>query len=241
MARHPFPVLQPSPAHRSEVGGPAELIEVSGYTEPDAEVQAVVNEQIAPYRDRLAEVVGRTASPLHRMTVLEAPMDNLITDSYLALTGADVAFSHGWRYGAPVVAGEITEGDLWQIIPMNPEVCTAVMTGEQIRQMLEQSFQSVYASEALRQKGGYPVRVTGLSAVVRINNPKGARIQQLEIAGVTYQPDRVYTVCGAGEQDLSSAEKKQGTGISATDAIKLYLKTNSPTHSEITNAKFIAI
>lgn len=38
------------------------------------------------------------ATALNRMTMLEATMDNPITDAYLDITGADVAFSHGWRY-----------------------------------------------------------------------------------------------------------------------------------------------
>ena len=70
-------------------------------------------------------------------------MDNLITDSYLSMTGTDVSFSHGWRYGAPLVAGDVTQGDLWQIIPTNPEVFTAEMTGEEIRETIEESLESV--------------------------------------------------------------------------------------------------
>lgn len=191
-----------------------QLLEVSESTEPDPEVEAIVDQQVQPHRERLAQSIGRTASNLHRMTVLESPMDNLITDSYLALTGADVAFSHGWRYGAPVVAGDVTMGDLWQMIPTNPEVFTVKMTGEQIRTLLEHSFESVYASNPLRQKGGYPIRVSGINAVVRINNPSGARLQQLEIAKAPYRADRMYTVVGAGEQDLPSADKRD-TGVCA--------------------------
>ncbi len=218
-----------------------ELIEVAESTEPDSALQSIVDEQIGPHRDRLNEVVGSIASPLHRMAVLESPMDNLITDSYLSLTQADVAFSHGWRYGAPVVAGDVTQADLWQIIPTNPEVFTARMTGDEIRNTLEESLESVYAPNALRQKGGYPIRVSGLSAVVRINNPKGARVQQLDIGGTPYRSDRLYTVAGAGERDLSLASEKKGTGIEAIDAIGRYFKAGSPVHAEVTHAKFIAI
>jgi sulfur-oxidizing protein SoxB len=217
-----------------------ELIEVSESIAPDSEVQAIVDEHMQPHRERLSQVVGHTASTLHRMTVLESPMDNLITDSYRALTGADLAFSHGWRYGVPVAAGEVTQGDVWQMIPTNPEVFTAGMTGEQIRSLLEQSFESVYASDPLRQKGGYPIRVSGMCAVVRINNPPGARIQQLDIGGVPYRPDRTYIIASAGEQDLPSEVKKQGTGVTAIEAIEYYFTKNSPVHAEAAYAKFIA-
>lgn len=108
------------------------------------------------------------------MSLLETSMDNLITDTYLNLTGAEVAFSHAWRYGAPVLSGPVSGSDLGQIIATNPEVFTAELTGEQIRHMLEQSFESVYAMPPLT-KGRYPIRVSGLFAVVRQNNPHSAR------------------------------------------------------------------
>lgn len=175
------------------------------------------------------------------MAVLETPMDNLITDSYLALTEVDAAFSHGWRYGAPVMAGPVTVGDLWQMIPTNPEVFTAELTGEQILSLIERSFESVYSPDPLRQKGGYPVRVSGLNAVVRINNPAGARVQELQIRGKPYIPDRIYRVAGAGEQDLAHAEKRQGTGVTAVEAIERYLRQHPSVDSSATHTKFIAI
>jgi sulfur-oxidizing protein SoxB len=218
-----------------------ELIEVSESVEPDPAMQSLVNELLKPYRERLTPVVGQTETPLHRMTVLEAPMDNLITDSYLALTGGDVAFSHGWRYGAPVIAGDLTKGDLWQIIPTNPQLFTAKLMGIQILSMLESSFESVFASDPLRQKGGYPVRVSGLNAAVRINNPVGSRIQHLEIGGTRYSPDRLYNVVGAGEQDLAYADEKQDAGFSAIEAIERYCGKHAPVSAGMTNSKFVAI
>lgn len=218
-----------------------QLIEVAEAIEPDAETEAVINEQLAPFRERLSEVVGQTATALNRMTVLEATMDNLITDAYLALTGADVAFSHGWRYGAPVLPGAVTVGDLWQMIPTNPEVFTIEMTGREIRQKLEASLQSVYAPDAFNQKGGYIIRVSGLNAVVRLNNPQGTRVEQLDIAGAPFDAERRYTVAAAGEQDVKSAEKKQATGIHAIDALRQYFEKHSPVNADLTHAKFVAV
>lgn len=88
--------------------------------EADAETEAVINEQLAPFREQLREVVGQTATTLNRTTILEALVDNLIADAYLDLTGPSVAFSRGWRYGAPVPPGEVTAGNLWQMIPIKP-------------------------------------------------------------------------------------------------------------------------
>ena len=150
-----------------------QLIALEESIEPDGEVERIVNQQLEPHRARLNQVVGQIATPLHRMTVLESPMDNLLTDAYVDLIGAEVAFSHGWRYGSPVLPGDVTLGDLWQIIPTNPEVVTFHLSGAQILQRIEANLQSVYASNAFNQKGGFVMRVSGLNAVVRLNNPKG--------------------------------------------------------------------
>lgn len=151
-----------------------QLIPIEEAIVPDPAVSDLVDQQLRPHRERMTELVGEVVVPLHRMGLLETPMDNLITDAYLDLTGVEVAFSHGWRYGAPVLPGPVSMSDLWQIIPTNPEVFTAELTGEHIRHLLEVSFDNVYAMPLLRQKGGYPIRVSGLSAVVRQNNPFGA-------------------------------------------------------------------
>jgi S-sulfosulfanyl-L-cysteine sulfohydrolase len=203
------------------------LIPLDESIAPAADVAATIDTQLQPFRERLSEVVGRTETALHRMTVLETTMDNLLTDAYRDLTGADVAFSHGWRYGAPIVPGDITVGDLWQIVPTNPEVLTVQMTGEQIRAKLEASLESVYAADPLRQKGGYIIRVSGLHAIVRLNNPKGTRVEQLDIAGAPGEPDRSYLVAAAGGQDLPAGHA-QGTGTHAVDALRRYVSLIRP-------------
>ncbi len=222
------------------VGHTHSLITLDESIAPDAAMQAAVDESLRPYRSKLAEVVGTTATALHRMRVLESPMDNLITNAYLELTGADVAFSHGWRYGAPVPSGPVTLGDLWQMIPTNPEVFTTTLSGAEIRDRLEESLESVFAADPMQQKGGYVIRTSGISARVRLNNPYGARVQQLEIGGADYQPEAAYTVASAGEQDIQ-ADDKQNSGVHAIDALRRYLAQHAPVNAELTGAKFVVI
>ncbi|WP_425262766.1 5'-nucleotidase C-terminal domain-containing protein [Paenibacillus thermotolerans] len=66
------------------------------------------------------------------MMLNKAPMDRIITDSYILATGAVIAFSHGWRYGAPVLPGQVTLRDLYNIIPTNPRLFTLEMEGMDI-------------------------------------------------------------------------------------------------------------
>lgn len=217
-----------------------QLITLEETIVPDPEVQEVVAGQLAPHSSEMTEVVGRTDVPLNRMGLLETTTDNLITDSYLALTNADVAVSHGWRYGPPVAAGDVCVGDLWAMIPTNPEVFTVQIKGEALQALLEENMHHVLAGNPLEQSGGYLMRASGLSVVFRPNNPRGTRIEHLDIAGAPVDKARTYTVASAGNQDLSQVDGRQDTGVSAIDAIRQYFKKEGTVHPALTHRKYIA-
>ena len=205
-----------------------QLISVDATGPADATVAAVVDEALAPHREGLDEVVGETAVLLHRGTVLTAPMDTVITEAYRATTGADVALSHGWRYGTPIPPGPITAGDLWQMLPPNPELFTVRLTGAELRRVLEQSLERTFAGDVLRQQGGYIMRFAGMRAVARLNNPAGTRVQRLEIGGAPADPEREYVVAAAGEQSVRSQEGRAMTGVRVIDSVRAWLASHRP-------------
>src|SRR5690606_29176085 len=139
----------------------------------------------------------------------ETPMDNLIVESYRALTGAEVALSHGWRFAPPVPEGIVTNGDLWTMDPTDPEVQTMRMSGSQLHALIESSLHNVFAGDPLQQAGGYVIRASGLSVVFRPNNGRGTRVEHLEVAGAQYRPDRLYTVAGAGIRGVPESVKRE--------------------------------
>ena len=73
--------------------------------EEDPEFSRLIREIKQPYETLLREEIGKLKTPLHRMFLNETPMDRLITDAYLYAIDADIALSHGWRYGAPILPG----------------------------------------------------------------------------------------------------------------------------------------
>jgi sulfur-oxidizing protein SoxB len=40
-------------------------------------------------------------------------------------SGAELAFSNGWRFGAPIVPGDITLNQLYNMVPMDPVISMA--------------------------------------------------------------------------------------------------------------------
>ena len=97
------------------------LIAVDAGPEDD-QVAGLVETALAPERERLARVVGRTTIPLHRYAMASAPMDDVLLAAAAQAADVDIAFSNGWRYGAPVAPGPVTLGDLYNMAPMNPPI-----------------------------------------------------------------------------------------------------------------------
>ena len=88
---------------------------------------------------------------------------------------------------------------------------------------------------------GYVIRVSGLNAIVRLNNPKGTRIEHLDIAGAPFDRDRRYRVAVGGEQDVKDAVNRYPTGVHAIDALRRYFAKHSPVDAGLTHAKFVAV
>ena len=82
-----------------------QLIEVEAKITPDPAVDDLVRQALAPYQEELSMIVGKTATALNRGTTFETTMDNFLLQALLESTGAQLAFSNGWRYGAPVIPG----------------------------------------------------------------------------------------------------------------------------------------
>lgn len=202
------------------------LITVEQSIPPDPQVDALVRAALAPHREYLGQVVGVTEMPLDRYGILEATMDNLLLQSLLEITGAQIAFSNGWRYGAPIVPGPITVNDLWNIIPVNPPVSRCQLTGRELWDMLEENLEHTFSRDPYQQMGGYVKRGLGLRLYVKIENPPGLRIQELYIGGERAEPDRLYEVVYVTTQGVPA---KYGThrrelDVRGVEALSRYIE-----------------
>lgn len=211
------------------------LITVGEEIEPDPAVQDLVDGVLAPQREASSQVVGQTATDLHRYTVLEAPMDNFLLQALQNLTGAQVAFSNGWRYGAPIPAGPVTLNDLWNIIPMNPPVSICKLTGDEIRVMLEKNLEHTFARDPYRQMGGYVKRCLGLNLYVKVENPPGQRIQELFVQNHRVKPDRVYSAVFVTPQGVPEkyGSDREHLDVTAIEALRRYLDQVSPIDADL--------
>lgn len=203
-----------------------QLIAIDEHFAPDPQVQQQVDAAMAPHRAMLSRVVGHTGHPLSRYQSLHCSMDDLLLDAIAHCAGTGIAFSNGWRYGAPVPPGPITLNDLWNIIPTNPPVETVELTGAEIRTMLEENLERTFSANAYEQMGGYVKRCRGVRLYAKIENPAGSRVDRLFVLGAPVDPERIYTVAFVTAQGVPRqfGRNRKAVGMHAIDALQQYLQ-----------------
>lgn len=219
-----------------------ELITIDASIAPDDEMVRLVNDVMRPYRTMLNEVVGHTSIGLHRDTVLSAPMDDVLLAAVALASGTRIAFSNGWRYGAPIPPGHVTVNDLWNIIPPNPSVSTVDLTGSEIWELMEENVQRTFAGDPFEQMGGYLKRFRGMTIYGKLENPPGERIEHIFVGDQPIDLAKLYCVSFVTSQGVPH---KFGTNrldlqIKAIDALKSYFQSGKDIDPE-TLGRFVAV
>ncbi|WP_291986168.1 bifunctional metallophosphatase/5'-nucleotidase [Luteitalea sp.] len=201
------------------------LIEVDDATEPDGGMQALVGDAVAPFAAARQRVLGTTSTPLTRYTMLESTMDTLLLAAVADSTDVPIALSNGWRYGAPIPPGPITEMDVWNIVPANPAVSVVRLTGAELRRLYEENLKATFACDAWQQRGGYVKRCRGLELAVKLENPPGERLQEIRVDGARLRANASYTVAFLGEQavPVRYGADRRDTGVTAEEALRQYV------------------
>lgn len=212
-----------------------ELVLLDDSIEKDAEMTELIDQKMKVNREKLDEVIGDTETDLHRYGVLESTMDNLLLQSMLDYSGAEIAFSNGWRYGAPVPMGPITENDLWNIIPVNPPVSKTILTGREIWDMLEKNLEKTFSKDPYQQMGGYVKRSMGLILYFKFENPYGQRIQELFIGEEAIEMDKEYETVFVTIQGIPKkyGKNREAMDKNAIEVLRNYIKENNPVSSPL--------
>jgi 2',3'-cyclic-nucleotide 2'-phosphodiesterase (5'-nucleotidase family) len=212
-----------------------QLIEIDEAIEADGDMKAIVRDSMAPFVTASQRVLGNTRTPLTRYAMLESTMDNLLLAGVAASADVPVALSNGWRYGAPIPPGPITELVVWNIVPANPQVSIVTLTGAELRRLYEDNLEASFACDAWKQRGGYVKRCRGLELTVKLENPIGERIQEMRIDGSRLHPNASYPLAFLGEQAVPSGygSERRSTGVRAVDALRQYIASRDVVASDL--------
>jgi len=169
---------------------------------PDATITKLIDEQRAPYKAELEEVIGHTDDDalLYRRGNFNGTWDDLICDALLSEREADIAMSPGVRWGPSILPGQaITREDIFNVTSMSYGAAYRTeMTGEFIHVILEDVADNLFNPDPYYQQGGDMVRVGGLGYRIDVTKPQGERITEMTLlkTGELIDASKTYTVAG---------------------------------------------
>lgn len=207
-----------------------ELIEVNEQIASDETIEQMVNNIMVSYRSLQKQVVGRTENILHRYSTFSSSMDDLLLRAISKAAGVEIAFSNGWRYGAPIDKGDITLWDLYNMVPMNPVISLVDLTGQEIIDMLEENLERTFSTNPMQQMGGYCKRYLGLIIQFHIENPYGYRIEEIYYKGEHLNKEKVYKVAYITEQGVAHKYGSNRTHLETTTVQALINYLNDKTY-----------
>lgn len=213
----------------------------------DKKLQAQIEKAEIPFKKELSRVIGTTTTPLVRYFVLETPMDNLITDAIQWKFKPDIALSNGFRFCQPLaidpVTGkaDITKEFLWNMLPVDSEAKTALVSGQQVWDWLEKELENAFAKNPSKRFGGWFVRFAGMEVNFTIGNEPGNRVNWVKIKGKSIDFKREYSIIacereGDPEDILCRMENVKNSklmGILMHDVVEEYLAVHSPVSPKI--------
>jgi S-sulfosulfanyl-L-cysteine sulfohydrolase len=222
-----------------QVGGiHPQLLPVDDSIPADPDMEGLIETIVSPHRQMLSKIVGQTSTALNRNTFLESTMDNLLLQAVAEAANTRIAFSNGWRYGAPITPGPVTVKDLWNIVPPNPPVSTVELTGQEMWDMIEDYLEHTLAPDPYQQMGGYVKRCLGLTLYVKLENPAGSRIQQCFIGDEELKRDEGYTAAFVTTQGVPDkyGRNRRDLELHAIDALKRYCAAHPCVNADLRGA-----
>ena len=164
----------------------------------DAEMQRYIARARAPYEGKLQEKLAVTEGLLYRRGNFNGSFDELLLDALLAVKGAQIALSPGFRWGTTLLPGDaITFEHLMdQTAITYPHTTLSELTGGEIQAILEDIADNLFNADPYLRQGGDMVRVGGMSYAIAPYNKIGARISDMRLGGKPIEAGRRYKVAG---------------------------------------------
>ncbi len=221
-----------------------ELVEISAakYKE-DRVVAALIKENERPFQETMGKIVGYSTIPLYRYFVVENPIDTMILDAlYWQIKDMDIVLSNGFRFCPPRTTADhtgnipITEGFVFDMLPVDSIVRTGRVTGKQIKDWLEKELNNVFAVNAAERFGGWVIKFKGMQVSFNAFGEKGKRVQSISIAGKDLIETNNYNICACerdGDPDdmlcrMRGVADTKNTIHTLHSTLKAYLLANSP-------------
>ena len=164
----------------------------------DPEMEAYIARVRQPFEAKLGEKLAVTEDLLYRRGNFNGTLDQVILDALMAVKGAEIAFSPGFRWGTTLLPGQpITLEHVmdWTAITY-PATTLQDLSGEMIKTILEDVCDNLFNPDPYYQQGGDMVRVGGLTYTCAPNGKMGERISDMRLGGKPIDAKKTYKVAG---------------------------------------------
>ena len=164
----------------------------------DKDMAALIGKVRAPYEAQLGEKLAVSEALLYRRGNFNGTFDQLILDALMEVSGAEIAFSPGFRWGTSVLPNEpiTVEHVMNQTAITYPFATLAELTGTAIKSILEDVCDNLFNPDPYLQQGGDMVRVGGLEYTCDPTRAIGQRISNLTLRGKPLEAQKQYKVAG---------------------------------------------
>jgi len=166
----------------------------------DKEMKSYIEKVRLPYIKELNRTIATTEETLFRRGNFNGSWDQIICDALIDVKGADISLSPGFRWGTTVMPGQdITFDDLMTQTAMTyPETYARDITGQGIKDILEDVADNLFNADPFYQQGGDMVRTGGISYTIDPKAKMGNRITNLQLTknGKKLEASKSYKVAG---------------------------------------------
>ena len=233
-----------------------ELVEITADKfKPSKEIAHLIKINEKPFEEEIYKIAGYSTIPLYRYFVVENPIDTMILDALKwKIPEVDIVLSNGFRFCPPRTTRDftgnipITEGFIFDMLPVDSTVRTGTVTGKQIKEWLEKEMNNVFAKNAAERFGGWVIKFKGMKVSFNAFGEKGQRVQEVLVGDNALDLNKSYNIC-ACERDgdpsdmlcrMKGVANAKNTTHTLHSVMKEYLKINSPvTPTPPMNAKVL--
>lgn len=182
----------------------------SNLIDADKGMSELIEKIRAPYQKELAEELAVCDDVLYRRGNFNGTFDQLICNALMEGLDAPIAFSPGFRWGTSVLPGQpITfEHVADQTALTYGTVTRNLMSGELIKEVLEDVADNLFNPDPYYQQGGDMVRVGGLQFSFDPTAKMGSRVSDMELDGKALDAKKEYPVAGWASVQENVPENK---------------------------------
>ncbi|MCD4783812.1 MAG: bifunctional metallophosphatase/5'-nucleotidase [Candidatus Eremiobacteraeota bacterium] len=176
------------PSSKRIVGAESKLIQITSRDyAPDPEIQKILEPYIAGAKQTGSRVIGKTEEEIPFSHTRAEKLDQMLGDSILKASGADVCIYHARCLRAPLKKGDVTYENLFSAMPFTEETfVTCKTTGKMILAEME---------DDLKDGANQLAVPSGFKYEVDQSRPFGDRVVSATMPdGTSLDPEKEYTV-----------------------------------------------